>query len=811
MRTSADLRDALRRLRRAPALTVATIGTLALSIGATTAVFGVVSGVLLHPLPLPAEDRLVWLDHSGLGIGAERGLNLTQGLYAHYRTSSRTLSNIAVYVSVDRNVVADGEPERLDVAMTSATFAATLALSPALGRYFTNDEDLPGARRVAVLSDGFWRRRFGANPAVIGQAVSIDGVPYEVLGVMPAAMNYPSRETSLWIPLALEPNAAAFGSFSLNGVARLSAGATVASAQRELAALLPRVTETYPSAAAMLRETRLQPLVVPLRDHIVGDVERTLWILMTAVALVLAVAAANLTGLFLVRAESRQRDLAVRVALGAGRPTIFRHLFAESLLLSVTGGGLGLTIGWWALGMLRAHGPADLPRREEIGISPAVWSVVALVVVVMAVLFTLPPLLQKTRIAKVLRDSGRGLTNSRQQLLGRHALVAGQVALAVMLMIGAGLMVQSFWRVRHVDTGFQAAQVLTFELGLSKDVYVTSDRAIAAQRAVLERLRAIPGVENAGTTTCLPLCGRWAGDSWAAEDQPAASGQPAPVGATRAVSSTYLTTLGVRLIAGRTLTAADEGPTARNVVISQQLALRLWPNANAVGRRLSNHAASDNIWYTVVGVVANTAVRQATEDPAPMVYLPVGADPNGPGPWQLAVAVKVHGDPNALAGSIRRAVAAVDPTLAVAHLRTLDDIVASADARLALVTLLLGGAALVALLLGVLGTYGVLAFVVSRRVPEFGLRLALGASHAGIVAMLVRQGGIMVGAGLAMGVVGALALSGALRTLLFGVSPLDPATFAGACLLLAAAALAAIYIPARRAGRADPTTLLRES
>jgi predicted permease len=502
-----DLRDAIRHLTRAPALSLATVATLALSLGATATVYGVVHRVLLDPLPFPDPARLVWLDHSGPGIGAERGLVLTQGLYAHYRAFSRSLSQLTVYTSVDRNVVADGDAERLAVTLTTASFAATFGRRPTLGRFFSGEEDRPGAPPVVVLSDGFWQRRFGRSAAAVGRRLAIDGVAHEIIGVMPSGFDYPSTETSLWVPIALDPASTDFGSFSLEGVGRLSAGATVASAQRDLEALLPRVAEAYPGAAAMLQEVKLHALVSPLRDHVVGDVERTLWILLAAVGFVLAVAAANLTGLFIVRSESRQRELAVRVALGAGRRTLFRQQFAESLLLTVAGGAVGLTLAWWLLRLLRAHGPADLPRREAIGMDPSVGIVTAIVVAALALLFTIPPLMHKPRVARVLRESGRGITSSRQRIVGRHALVAGQVSLAMMLMIGAGLMLRSFWHARHLNPGFVAEAVLTFEVGLSRAAYDTPEKAILAQQAILARVQALPSVENAGATPASPSAG----------------------------------------------------------------------------------------------------------------------------------------------------------------------------------------------------------------------------------------------------------------------------------------------------------------
>ncbi|MBC7894637.1 MAG: ABC transporter permease [Cytophagaceae bacterium] len=346
-----ELRHAARRLARTPTLVVAVIGTLGLTIGATVAVYGVVHRVVLRPLPFPEADRLVWLDHAGPGIGAERGLDLTPGLYQTYRTSTRTLAQMAAYTTVDMNVVADGEPERLEVTSATATFATTLAVVPRLGRFFTTAEDLPGGAPVAVLGEGFWLRRFGGDAAAIGRTVSVNGVAHEIIGVMPGDFAFPSIETALWVPLALNPVTTTLGSFSLRGIGRLAPGADPASAERELAAFLPRIAESIPDAAGLVAQVRLQPLVTPLKDHLVGDVQRTLWILLAAVGFVLLIGAANITALFVVRAESRQREVAVRVALGAGRATLLRHSIAESLLLSVAGGTLGD-------GVAKERGPA---------------------------------------------------------------------------------------------------------------------------------------------------------------------------------------------------------------------------------------------------------------------------------------------------------------------------------------------------------------------------------------------------------------------------------------------------------------------
>lgn len=739
----------------------------------------------------------------------ERGLDLSHGLYKAYRASTRTLAQMAAYTSVDMNVVADDEPERLEVTSATATLTSTLAITPRLGRFYTEAEDVPGGAPVAVIGEGYWLRRFGGAPSVIGRTVSVNGVAHEIIGVMPRDVAFPSSETPLWIPLRLDPATTSLGGFSLRGIGRLAPGATPAVAARELASFLPRIEESIPDAAGLIAQVKLRALVSPLKDHVVGDVQRTLWILLGAVGFVLLIGAANITGLFMVRAESRQREIAVRTALGAGRATLLRHALAESVLLSAAGGALGVVLGWWTLGLLRTGSAANLPRRDELGLDANALIATSLIVAVVAVLFALPSWLQRVRVSAVLREAGRGLTSGRQRTRARGALVAGQVALAVVLMVGAGLMMRSFWRVSHVNPGFDAARVMTFELGLSRNAYDTPERAVLAHRTILERLRALPGVEGVGASSCLPFCGRWAGDGWRAQDRPLGRNEPAPVGALRVVSADYLATLRVPVVAGRTLAPADETGEASVVVISAQLAHRLWPGEDPIGRRISNRPASADAWYTVVGVVGNTPIRDATEDPAPMVYIPLRPSEHGPDPRQLAVVVRAASPPEALAAAIRREVAAVDPALPVARMQTLDAIVRGSSARMALVTLLLGGAAAVALLLGVLGVYGVIAYVVARRIPEFGLRLALGASKGDIVAMLVQQGGRMLGAGLGVGLLAAFALSGAMRTLLYGVAPGDPVTFAAAALVLALAGLAAVVIPSRRAARVDPSTLLR--
>jgi len=806
----AEIRQAARRLLRTPSFAAAVILTLALAIGANTAIYGVIRRVILRPLPFPEADRLVYLDHAALGIGAQSGLDMTQGLYAFYGRESRSLRQIAVYRTQDMNVADGADAERVEVGAATSTLAPTLRASAELGRFFDAAEDARGANPVAVLSHGLWARRFGADPAIVGRSVRLDGVPYQIVGVMPRDFAFPDRETALWIPLALGPAGSDFGGFSLRGVGRLAPGWTAEAAERELATALPRLGGMFPAAAAWIGGIRLRPLVTPLKDHVVGSVERTLWILMGAVAFVLLIALANVANLFVVRGEARRRELAVRLALGARRRDLVPHFLAEAALLAAAGGALGLLLAWGALDLLRTYGSPSLPRLEEIRVDGGVLLVTAGLAALVALALGALPLLSGHRIAGGIREGGRSLTADRRRIRGRNVLVAGQVALAVVLIVGAALMVRSFWSLRRADPGFVPDGVLAFDIGLPQRDYPTAVRAAAAERSILDAIRSLPGVVSAGATTCLPFCGKWYGDDWSAEGVPTAPGEHPPVVAMRRVSAGFFEALRIPIRAGRPLTADDEARAANVVVISAQLARRLWPGADPIGRRLVGRGRPGAELYTVVGVAADTPIRDLTENPAPLMYLPlVSEDAAGPGPWLVEIVVRSRVSPAGLVDAIRRQVKAVDPGVPVARVRTMESVVADASARLAFTALLLGVAAVLALVLGVVGIYGVIAYVVGRRTREFGVRLALGATGGEIAAMLVRYGGSVVGAGMGAGLGGALLLTRVLRALLFGVSPTDPLTFAAVSALVAAAALVAIYVPARRAAAIDPATTLR--
>ena len=561
-----------------------------------------------------------------------------------------------------------------------------------------------------------------------------------------------------------------------------------------------------------MRDARLAPLVTTLQDAVVGDVARTLWVLLASVAFVLLIAGANVANLFVVRADARRREVAMRVAMGARRGHVVRGALAESVLVAGSSAVIASGGGALALTLLRALGPESLPRIHELR-PDAMFVATTLVAgaitsVALAALTLAGPLPGYA----ALREGGRTTTGGRKMLRARNVLAAGQVALAMVLVVSAGLMLRSFSRLRQIDPGFDATNVLTFELGLPRLVYPTRERAVAAEQEILARLRAIPGVAQAGLTTCLPLCGSWAGNPWRVEDHPVTPGTVAPVGATRRVSAGYLEALRVPLVEGRLLTPDDAARRTGAAVISAQLAARLWPGVDPLGRRLyhDGEPASPQ-WYTVVGVVANTPIRGLTDDPTPIAYLPLlhSDSTRGPGPWFVSFVVRGTVPAASLAEPVRRAVADVDPNLPLSHVRPLESIVVQAGSRMAFTMVLLLGAASLALLLGVVGTYGVLSYVVSRRATEFGIRMALGARRASILALVMRHMAVIVGSGLVAGTAAALALTRYLRALLYGVTPGDAATYAVVVAVLATAGLAAAFLPARRATGVAPADALR--
>lgn len=813
MRFATELVLAARRLRRQPGFTLASLTTLGVGIGAAVAMFAVVHGVVLNPLPHPASDRLVELDHAAPGIGSDGGLRMTQGLYLLYRESSRTLSGLAIYGDADVTLTGDGRPRRVTATTTTHELAAVLRAVPALGRFLVEGDGHPGAPPVAVLSHALWVSAFGASPGIVGSHVALDGVGVEVVGVMPASFGFPSRQTDLWRPRPVNPATDPFGSFTPAGVARLALGSDPRAARDELQALIPGLLERFPGAGRqMVDDARLTTLVVPLKDAVVGDVAGTLWVLLGTVGVVLLLAGVNVTNLLVVRGEGRRREMAVRTALGAAPHTLVAYVVAEAVWLAGLSGALGAGLAAAALGLVRRFGPAGLPRLDEIGLSPAVWAVAAALSTAAGLGVGLVPLVTGRRrdLGAALKQGTRA-TADRARFRARHALIVSQTAFALVLIVGAGLMARSFWHLTRVDPGFDAEGVLTFQISLPRAHYPTRERAAALHGALLARLRALQGAERVGATTCLPLCGSWAGNPWVRDGRPAPPGEIPPIAATRRVTEDYLETMRLGVLQGRTLERQDHERRTGAAMLNRAAAAKLFPGEDPLGKRLYHASEPDDPpWYHVVGIVENAPIRTLTDDSAPIVYLPLlHRDDGGPGLWALSYAVRTSLPPLSLVDAVWSEVRGLDGALALSHVRLMRGVVRQAEARMAFTMVLLVLAAGMALFLGVVGIYSVIAYLVAQRTPEFGIRLALGARGEDLTRMVLRQGGAMVAAGLTIGLAGAVALTRFMRAMVFGVSVTDPMTYFVVTAVLGAVAFLAIHGPARRAGAVDALESLR--
>jgi putative ABC transport system permease protein len=822
-----EIRHAARRLTHSPAFTIATVLTLALAIGANASIFAVVERVVLNPLPYPESDRLIELDHGALLLKTAAGFGTTPGLYFHYVERSRTLEGAALYRATELTLTGDGEPERIRVARATPSLAAVLRVGPIVGHWFTEQEATPGAARAAVLSHSLWARRFGRDAHVIGRPLTLGGEPATIVGVMPASFAFPDRNVDIWIAEQVT-RAAGFGLWGYSGIARLREGITLEDARTELSALIRDLPAAFPNDALVAGnvESKLIFSGRTLKDATVGNVARALWLLLAAVGVVLLVACANVANLFLVRSEARQREVAVRRALGAGRAAIARYFLAESVLLSLVGGAVGVALAAVAVRLLVSVGPATLPRLHEVRLDPASLSFTFGVSLIAAVAFGTMPLWRAPRLAASLHDGGRSNTASRSRHRARHLLMAGQIALALVLLVASGLMVRSFQQLRAIDTGFNATNALTFTIGLPGRTYPSRQAAVAAHHAILDRLSAVPGVSAASASTCLPLAGACYGNTMLVQGRPSPPGTLPPLGAFRAVAAGFFDAMGMRIVRGRGITRDDIERSERVAVVDDLLAKRYFADRDPIGERIASNrppARPGELptvdWLTIVGVVASTPVRTLV-DPAPLgqVYMAmsIAGGPDIPaaslvGPDVSAMSYVVRfGTPTAdLLVSVRHAIDAIDRNLAIAQVRTLQEILDRAAGQMAFTMVLLAIAATVALMLGVIGIYGVMSYIVSQRTAEIGVRMALGAEPGSVAAQIVQQGGLVALVGIAVGLAAALGGSQVIASLLYGVSPRDPAVFAATTMTLLVVALVACWLPARRAARLSPLEALR--
>jgi putative ABC transport system permease protein len=809
-----EIRHALRSFIRTPGFTLITVLTLATGIAANAAIFSVVDGVLLESLPYPESGRLVFVSHTAPGVGLPR-IGSSTGLHLIYSENARLFEDMTVYRPTAANLTGDGDPDRVRAVRATRSFFSTLRVEPRLGRYFSAEEDLPDGPRVAVVSHGLWSSRFGSDPAIVGRTIEIDGITHEIIGVMGEDFAYPDTETRVWIPMRIDPSSSGFGGFNVEAIGRLTAAGSPERAQSELRSLFPRAADSFADLnMELIENAQLGVEVRPLKEVMVGPVRTALWIVMGTVGFVLLIACANVANLFLARAEGRQKEVAIRTALGAGRSHLFWQYSGESAILALASGLLGTALAYGGLRVLLANAPGNLPRIERVEMDGSVLLFTAAISLGAAFLFGALPMVRSALSSPgaVLRDGSRGATAGRRRNRGRHVLVATQVAFAVILLIGSGLMLRSFERLLDIDLGFQPENVLTFRLSLPAQTYEDLDARLRFHRAALDRLAVIPGVESVGAVTALPLSPGMSTDPLNQEDKPLGPNEIPPVVPLKAASAGYFETMGIPLLAGRMLERADADDPTGAVLINRTLAEQFWPGEDPIGRRISHGLPGNNGWSTIVGVVGDTHLNSLTEEPMGLTYYALRPlDEAGVG-WigsSMAYVVRGRVPADGLTSQIRSALREIDPNLPIASVRTLEAHVADARVQMAFTMLLLSVAAVTGLILGAVGIYGVISYLTSKRTREIGVRMALGAEARTVRSMVLRQGATVAAVGLVIGLLGAVGLTRFLDALLYEVSATDPVTFGAVSALLLMVSLIATYVPARRAAATSPQDALR--
>jgi putative ABC transport system permease protein len=817
-----DLRYGVRMLLKQPGFTIIAVLTLALGVGANSAIFSVVNGALLKPLPYPESERLVWL--------AERALNfptmsISYPNFTDWRAQQTTFEQFGVYNSTSMNLTGRGEPLRLNGTRISADALTAVRAQAAIGRIFNNDEDKPGAPLVVVLSYALWQSRFGSDPKILNQTITLDGRAYTVIGVAPPDFAFPYR-VDLWTPVgpkSSEPSWQSRGNHpGLKGVARLKPGVTLEQARADMDAIAVRLGQQYPDTN---KHNRVR--VEYLLDEYVSDSRWALWTLLGAVGLVLLIACANVANLLLARAASRQKEMAVRAAMGASRFRILRQLLTESLLLAVLGGGLGLLVAQWGVPMILTMGGDVIPRASEIRLDPMVLAFTAVTALLTGVLFGLAPAWQASRpdVQTVLKETARTTTGGRTWL--RRGLVIGEVALTLTLLIGAGLLLRSFHRLQQVDPGFSPDHILSFRLNLPVRKYETSEQQIAFVQSLEQKLRALPGVSDVGFASQIPLDDNDWQTGFLIEGRPAPPPNERPSMEVTLVSPEYFRVMQAPLLQGRYFTEQDnrahlagrdfKGQSgeqrwiagAKSAIIDEEFARRYWPNESPIGKQIrlpwSDRPEQQPV-LTVIGVVARVKTDRLNEQGGfVQVYFPIFQAPTD----NLTAVVKTTIEPETLGAAARAQVTAVDPDQPIYEMRTLTAMRDNSMASERLNLQLLGAFAVVGLLLAAIGLYGVLSNSVTERNHEIGVRLALGAQNRDVLRLVLRQGMSLAMVGVGVGLAASLALTRLMKSLLFGVGAADPLTYSTIVLLMALVAFLACYLPARRATRVDPMVALR--
>jgi putative ABC transport system permease protein len=799
-----DLRYAARMQRKNPAFTIIAVIALALGIGANTAIFSVVNTVLLRPLPYKNPERLVMVWEDATKHGYPRDTP-TVANFIDWRDQNQVFEGMAAIAEESFNLTNAGDPERLEGRLVSASLFPILGVEPQIGRVFTAAEDQLGAQHVVVLSYGLWQHRLGGDPNVVGKPLTLNGESYIVVGVMPARFQFPSSDDEAWVPIAFTPEEAANRNrHYLEVVARLKPGVTLAQAQTEMSTIATRLQQQYPQSNADLGAA-----VTSLHEHMVGDIKPALLILLGAVGLVLLIACANVANLLLARAAVRQKEIAVRVALGAKRGRLIRQFLTESVLLSTLGGVVGLIIAYVGLILLKTFIPENISQARDISIDYKVLGFTLLVSVATGLIFGLAPAMQAVRFnqAETLKEGGRDAATGGSGKRLRSLLVMAEVAISLVLLIGAGLLINSFLRLRNVDPGFRPDNLLTMKIVLPQPKYEKHERRSAFYTDLVQRVQSLAGVRSAAVTTNLPLYRQGNSISVTIEGRP----EPPPgqelIVVTRIISPGYFDTMSIPLLKGRGLTDQDTSTSPNVVVISEMMARRFWPGEDPVGKRIATgRVESPEDWIQVVGVVKDVRQFELNADPKPQMYLSY----RQAGFFGVEdLVVKTDVEPASMAATVRKAVWEIDKDQPVSNIRTMDEILADSIARQRFSMLLLAIFAGVALVLAGVGIYGVMSYSVAQRTHEIGIRMALGAQTGAVLKLAVGYGMKLVVVGIVVGLIAAFALTRVMATLLFGVTATDPATFALISLLLVAVAALASYIPARRATKVNPIIALR--